>query len=236
MTPVVSGNGSFFSTAARCSASASRVGLRTVVRLTFTLLSLAIPTLAQHLTIGAEGGLRFTGDVPTYGSSNSKPYLVGPKIEVGLPLHFALEADMLYSRLGNTSYIPSIANESTIRTIANSWAFPVLVKYRLPVARTHPFLSLGLGPRHASGRINAIHYGYYPSDVTFSSVGWQAHDHAWVLGGGIEIGLWKIRTTPELRYLRWKVPSSPSPNDASYYLTVPQNEGQLLLGIGWPVR
>ena len=206
------------------------------MRLTLTLLGLTILGLAQHLTIGAEGGLRLTGDVPTYGTSNSKPYLVGPKIEVGLPLHFALEADVLYSRLGNTSYIPLIANESKIRTIANSWAFPVLAKYRLPVNHAHPFLSLGLGLRRDSGRINTIHYGYYPSDVTFSSVSWQAHDHASMLGGGIEIGLWKIRITPELRYLRWKVPSSPSPNDSSYYLTVPQNEGQLLLGIGWPMR
>jgi hypothetical protein len=193
--------------------------------------------LAQHLIVGAEGGLRLTGDTPIYyGSSNSKPYLVGPKIEVGLPLHFALEADVLYSRLGNTLFLPFVANEFTIRTIANSWEFPVLAKYRLPVARTHPFLSLGLAPRYASGRINTIHYGYYASDVTFSSVRWQAHDHTWVLGGGIEIGFWKIRITPELRYLRWSVPSSPSPNDASYYLTVPQNEGQLLLGIGWRVR
>ena len=212
------------------------MGLRSIVRLTLTWLCLTIPGLAQNLILGAEGGLRFTGDVPAYGFSNSKPYLMGPKIEVGLPLHFALEADILYSRLGNTLYIPLVANESTIRTIANSWAFPVLAKYRLPVGRTHPFLSLGFVPRYAGGRIHTIHYGYYPSDVTFSSVGWQAHDHAWVLGGGIEVGLWKIRITPELRYLRWKVPSSPSPDDASYYLAVPENEGQFLLGIGWSVK
>ena len=206
------------------------------MRLTLTLLCLAIPAMAQQLIVGAEGGLRLTGDTPEYGISNSKPYLVGPKIEVGLLHHFAVEVDALYSRLGNTSYIPSVANESIIRTIANSWEFPVLAKYRLPVARTHPSLSLGLQPRYASGNIDTIHYGYYPSDVTFSSVGWQAHDYAWVLGGGIQIGLWKFRITPELRYLRWKAPPSPSPNDASYYLTVPQNEGQFLLGIGWRVR
>jgi len=82
------------------------------------------PRVSQRLIVGAEGGLRLTGDTPQYGSSDSKPYLVGPKIELGLPLHFALEVDMLYSRLGNTSYIPSVANESKIRTIANSWAFP----------------------------------------------------------------------------------------------------------------
>jgi hypothetical protein len=210
------------------------------MRLTFTLLCLAVSALAQHLIIGAEGGLRLTGDTPDYGSSTSKPYLVGPKIEVGLPLHFALEADMLYSRLGNTSQIFLIGEGSTTRTIANSWALPVLAKYRLPVAHTHPFLSLGLEPRYASGKTSTVYYFYRPDplppDVTFSSEGWQAHGHAWVVGGGIGIGLWKIRITPELRYLRWKVPSSPLPDDDSYYLTVPRNEGQLLLGIEWPVR
>src|SRR5208283_5513780 len=98
-----------------------------VVRKALTLLCLAIPVLAQHLTIGAEGGLRLTGDSPDYGppgyagysgSSDSKPYLVGPKIEVGLPLHFALEADVLYSRLGNTLNFWLIGESWVSRTIA----------------------------------------------------------------------------------------------------------------------
>ncbi|MBZ5545953.1 MAG: hypothetical protein LAO07_20140, partial [Acidobacteriia bacterium] len=77
----------------------------------------------------------------------------------------------------------------------------------------------------------------YPSDVTFSSVDWHAHDHALVLGGGIGIGLWHIRITPEIRCLWWKVPSSPSSSDVAYYLRAPQNEEvQMLLGIGWPSR
>lgn len=207
------------------------------MRLTLTVFCLAIPAMAQQLTVGVEGGLRLTGDTgEEYGVSNSKPYLIGPKIEVGLPDHFAIEVDALYSRLGNTSYIPLVANESKIRTIANSLEFPVLAKYRLPVAHTHPFLSLGFAPRYAGGKIHTIHYGYYPSDVTFSSLGWQAHGLAGVLGGGIGIRLWKVRITPELRYLRWKVPSNPSPNDDSWYLTVPRNEGQFLLGIEWPAR
>jgi hypothetical protein len=201
--------------------------------------------MAQQLTVGVEGGLRLTGDTPDYGPpgyagysgySDSKRYLVGPKIEVGLPLHFALEADALYSRLGNTLNFWLIGSSSVTRTIANSWAFPVLVKYRLPVARAHPFLSLGFEPRYSSGKISSIDYGFFPGDVTFSSTGWHAHDQAWVAGGGIGIRVWKIRVTPELRYLRYKVPPSPFPSDTSYYLTVPRNEVQLLLGIGWPVK
>ena len=210
------------------------------MRLSLALLCLAIPGLPQPLTIGVKGGVRLTGDPqiydPIFDRSNSKPYLVGPMIEVRLPLHFAFEADALYSRLGNTSYIPLIANESDIRTIANSWEFPLLVKYRLPFPRVQPYVSVGFAPRRAGGRINTIHYGFYPSDVTFSSVDWHAHDQAFVLGGGVGVKLWHIRVTTEIRYLRWEVPTSPSSSDAAYYLRVPQNEAQVLLGIGWPAR
>ena len=210
------------------------------MRLSFALLCLAIPGLPQPLTIGAEGGVRLTGDPqiydPIFDRSNSKPYLVGPMVEVRLPFHFAFEADALYSRLGNATYIPLIANESDIRTIANSWEFPLLVKYRLPVPRVHPYASLGFAPRRAAGTINTIHYGFYPGDVTFSSVDWHAHDHAFVLGGGVGVELWRIRITTEIRYLRWEVPTTPSSSDAAYYLRVPQNEAQVLLGIGWPAK
>ena len=210
------------------------------MRLSLALLCLAIPGLTQPVTIGAEGGVRLTGDPqiydPIFDRSNSKPYLVGPMVEVRLPFQFAFEADALYSRLGNTTYIPLIANESDIRTIANSWEFPLLVKYRLPVPRVHPYASLGFAPRRAGGTINTIHYGFYPGDVTFSSVDWHAHDHAFVLGGGVGVTHWRIRITTEIRYLRWEVPTTPSSSDAAYYLRVPQNEAQVLLGIGWPAK
>src|ERR1017187_1886335 len=129
-----------------------------MMRPSLALLCLAIPGLPQPLTIGVEGGVRLTGDPqiydPIFDRSNSKPYLVGPMIEVRLPFHFAFEADALYSRLGNTTYIPLIANESDIRTIGNSWEFPMLVKYRLPVPRVQSYASVGLAPRRVGGRID----------------------------------------------------------------------------------
>jgi hypothetical protein len=196
-----------------------------------------MPLLPQHLIIGAKAGLRLTGDTPQYLVSNSKRYIVGPSVDLELPFNFAFEANALYSRLGNTLYIPSVANEFYIRTIADSWTFPLLVKYRLPLERAQPFLSVGFAPRHASGKISTIHYGYYPGDVTFSLTGWDARDHASVFGGGLEARFWHLRFAPEIRYLRWKIPSSPSSWNVAFYLRPPHSyEAQFLLGIGWAVR
>jgi hypothetical protein len=206
------------------------------VRLILTLLSLSLACRAQSVVVGAAGGLRVTGDAPTYGSTNSKRYSVGPKVELGLPFRFGLEVDLLYSRLGNTAYVPLIGNAAFIRTIADAWAVPVLVKYRLPVARVHPFASGGIAPRHTGGIVNTIQYGFVPGDVRFYSEDLRARDHAWVLGGGTELRFGKIRIAPELRYLRWQAPSGGwVSHDAGSYF-VPRNEAQVLLGIGWSVR
>ena len=88
------------------------------MRLWLFLVCAASAGTAQ--SVGVEGGLRLTGDQPEYGRSNSRAYLAGPAVEVRLPLHLGVEAEALYSRLGNTEYVPLIANESTIRTIANA--------------------------------------------------------------------------------------------------------------------
>src|ERR1035437_1853273 len=55
-----------------------------MMRLSLTLLCLAIPGLPQPLTIGVEGGVRLTRDPQIYDQidarSNSKPLLVGRRI------------------------------------------------------------------------------------------------------------------------------------------------------------
>lgn len=210
--------------------------LSSVIRLVLALLCLAVPGAAQGLTLGAVGGVRASGDAqPTYSTdtSSSKLYLVGPMVEVQLPFHFAFEADALYSRLGKSSYYPFIANEYSIRNIANSWEFPLLVKYRLPVRRVHPYVCAGAELRHASGQMNGIHYGYYLGDITFFSSDWSARDHAFVAGGGIDVEVGRFRISPGVRYVRRTIPSYPNGNQTAFYLLVPPNEAQVLLEIGW---
>jgi len=203
------------------------------------LLCAALPCVSQGLTVEVKGGLRLSGDESPYGpleTSTSKRYLVGPSVEVGLPFHFAFEADALYSRLGRKFWFPGIGREADIRTTANAWVFPLLIKYRVPVPRVHPFLSAGYAPRRTSGSVRTAQYDFF-GNVTHSSVDWHAHDRAIVAGGGMEFRFGHARISPEVRYLRWHVPSNPFPDQTAYYLdAIHSNEVQFVLGIGWSSR
>lgn len=190
------------------------------------ILCFVIPALAQPLSISAVGGYRFTGDPPTFVNIwESKHYLVGPMLEVRLPLGFAVEADALYSRLDFTSYNPMIANVTVAQSLADSWELPFLGKYYVPLPRVHPYLSMGVVWRHETGKLNSINYGYYLSDVTFATSFWSGSDTAFALGGGIELRLGHLRVAPEIRYVRWSLSTN--------VLPLIQDEGQFLLEIGW---
>ncbi len=206
------------------------------MRILLALLLLSIPGLAQPLTIGVKGGLRATSEPNWYGPSESKPYLVGPAVEVRLPHQFAFEIDALYSRLGNTLFVPLVMNEFFARTRANVWEFPLLVKYRLPVRHVQPYAVVGFAPRHASGEV--VTTGYTPVTINTSATYrytdyWHATDHAWVAGGGVEFGTRHLRIAPEVRYLRRNVPANPVSGDLANWLAVPENEVRVMAGIGW---
>lgn len=203
-------------------------------RFLLALACCALPAFSEHFTIGAKGGLRLTADEPMYRTSNSRRYVVGPMVEIGLPFRFAFEVDALYSRLGNTASIPLTGNQAFIRTIADSWEFPLLARYRFPLSRVNPFASIGVAPRYASGRINTIQYGFLPGDITRSSQDWDAHDRALVLGAGMAIRTGLFCFTPEFRYQRWKIPQNPASDDVAFYLQPSRkDEVRFLLGIGW---
>jgi hypothetical protein len=78
-------------------------------------------------------------------------YTVGPTFEVKLPYQLGLEFEMLYKRQHFTGLAASSTRGPTFpfdvfvtqKTIANSWEFPVLLKYSLSDRRTHPFVEWG---------------------------------------------------------------------------------------------
>ena len=58
-------------------------------------------------------------------------------------------------------------------------------------------------------------------------------DHGLVAGGGLQFGGGHLRIAPEIRYIRWTHPLFYEYGSHGYYIQVPQNEVQLLVGITW---
>src|SRR5580704_7591899 len=107
--------------------------------------------VAQRVAVGLEGGVRTTDDVSGSLTSESKRYIVGPKVEIRLPLRLSFEFDALYRRFGFTGYETSCCGNSVTRERSNSWEFPMILKYRIPVVPGHPFVGAGYAPRTVDG-------------------------------------------------------------------------------------
>jgi len=158
---------------------------------------------ATGLTINSGTGV-FNGSVTTL--SRSSDYLIGPVGEVRIPFGFALEVDGLYR---GTEYKVNTAN--VISTLdAHAWEIPYLAKFRFPIPLLKPFVSAGGAYRTFTDLPNTL--------VT------PSHD-AFVLGGGLELRISKLRLSAEGRWLRWGEPAN------NNLVRLAQNQGELLFGI-----
>src|ERR1700685_1917835 len=107
-------------------------------------------SFGQTISVGVIGGARVGDDLTGAGvTSVSKRYVVGPALDIGLPLGFGIEVDALYRREGFQGYF----NSGFVEEHANSWEFPLLLKYRLPVPLVKPFAEVGYAPRVMNGSI-----------------------------------------------------------------------------------
>ncbi len=147
--------------------------------------------MAQPISFGIRGGVPFTGafantlGVDTSTSSGSNSYLVGPMVEVHLPLGFSVEADGLYHPLNLNQTIVTSTTFHNSYTF-QSWEFPILAKYRFlhtPIVK--PLIEAGPTFRATSESLNQ-----------FAKVGF-------VLGGGVEIKVGHLRIEPDIRYIHW---------------------------------
>ena len=153
---------------------------------------------AEHiLSVGVKGGAPLTDalsdktfpsvDVVTHVFSESKNYVVGPTVELYLPLGFSVEADALYRPINlttDTTVIPQATRRTSFDV--HSMEFPILAKYRFlhtPVVR--PYVEAGPIFRYVAARAS------YLSNAGFA------------LGGGIELKLPVVRISPEIRFSRW---------------------------------
>jgi hypothetical protein len=170
---------------------------------------------AQHFGfgIGVKGGFPFTDLLKALTSSpvtlsQGNNYIVGPFAELRIPFGFAIEVDGLYR---GTNY--SVANSPSGLTAikSSSWEIPYLAKFRLPIPLLKPFVAAGGAYRT---------FNDLPPGVT-------ATHNAFVVGGGLELKVSKLRISGEARYLRW---GQPPTTDLA---RLAQSQGELLFGLAF---
>jgi hypothetical protein len=139
------------------------------------------------LSFGVKGGVPLTDAF----SGGSKNYVIGPMVELKLPVGFAIEADALYRPL-NLAVISIFA--ATFNDVG-SVEFPILAKYhflRAPIVK--PYAEAGPIFRHVG------------SEASYLSNG------GFALGGGIDFKLLLVRISPEFRFSRWGSDSASRPS------------------------
>lgn len=212
-----------------------------VVRYLSILLLTCCNCIGQSITLGALGGGRVTGDVTYSAIPESRWYVAGPEIEVGLPNGFAVEFDALYHR---NRYIWGSGNflgGFTQLQRGNDWQFPILAKYYLRLPMVKPFALAGMAPRSVTGTIyeygdsiNGNTGAVTPFSETMKT-NWSP-TLGFVAGGGIRVSLGRLQLSPQVRYTRWL---STSINTNSYLdqgFMSAQNQLDVLVGIGWKFR
>ena len=189
----------------------------------------------QSLLLGVKGGVRLTDDITGNATSESKRYVVGPMVELQLPFGLGVEFDALYRREGYLAssdiILPTSANER-----ANSWEFPILLKYRLAFPLVKPYVVAGYAPRVISGSINGISATCNALTQVCTPVSYHTGadfnaSHGLVVGGGVQVGFRSLRLSPEVRYTRWNNNAISVSQAVDVQST--QNQIDVLLGIAW---
>ena len=196
---------------------------------------------AQSISVGVTGGGRVTDDVAYSAVPESRRYVVGPMVELGLPFGLAVEVDALYHRQGYQVSNGNFAGFVVQSERGNSWEFPVLLKYKLPVAKINPFAEVGLAPRVISGNIAESGASINVTtgvSTPFSDTVKTNFDasYGFVAGGGVQFDIGRLRLSPEVRYTHWmSTPIYGYFGDGPSYSST-QNQADVLVGIGWKLN
>jgi hypothetical protein len=210
------------------------------MRLSLILISSFI-CCGQSLSIGVKGGFRATDDIADAATSESKRYIAGPMVELGLPLGLGVEFNALYRREGYRSSFGNFAGSIFSRERGNSWEFPILVKYKLPIPIARPFVEVGYAPRVINGSVdsNGVTVNLLTGAQTFQrshmNTNWDSSQGI-VAGGGIQLGLGRLLVSPEVRYTHWNNSAIHVYYSNGVAFQSTQDQVDLLVGIGWNTR
>ncbi len=165
----------------------------------------------------------------------SRPYVVGPSVELRLPKGFAVEVDALYRRVG-TSYgysTSTLLGDGSLtnyysRVRGNSWEFPILGKFyfRGENASWRPYASTGYAFRETwftADSLTTVNQNGAP--VTYAGKEESRRfDVGAVIGGGVQFRRGRLALSPEFRYTRW---------GGSDFERLKKNQAEVLVGISF---
>lgn len=146
----------------------------------FLLLALlSLPAFA--IDLGVRGGLPF-GDAferleaRDFQVKGANRFVLGPTLELRLPLGFGASFDVLYRRY---SFETSQGSQG-----AAQWEFPLMMRYRLPGIIARPFVAGG------------------PIFTKITGVTALKNSQGLALGAGLDVSVAGFHLTPELRWSR----------------------------------
>jgi hypothetical protein len=119
----------------------------------------------------------------TRAHSASNEFVVGPTIEMHLPVGFSVEADGLYRPLQLTENIYQPDLVRMVSTTHSSWEVALLGKYHLPFPIVRPYIAAG-----PSFRVTDL--------SVFSHKGIAA-------AAGADLKIWSLHGGPELGFTHW---------------------------------
>jgi hypothetical protein len=177
-----------------------------MIKTLIPLIALAAGLCAQPIGFGVKGGIPLTDLFDSENNTvdtETKRYIIGPMVELRLPAGLAIEADALYSRAKFSSVFGAAGSILTSPLDADSWEFPILLKYKFGSAGTigasaRPYIGAGASFRRLSGlgTIGSFITGNRSGEVDRNNTGFVA-------GGGVEVKVLFIRIAPELRFTYW---------------------------------
>ncbi len=159
------------------------------------------------VSFGVKGGVPLNDAFNTVSNANlsyitnTKRFVVGPELDINLPLGLAVEVDALYRRL-NFESDQNLTVFQHQATTANAWDFPLLLKWRFAPGPLRPYV--GAGPTFR-GLTNVHQVTTFFTGGSPTSTGSPSElDHSFVTGFTAVAGIQIIKhISPEIRYTRW---------------------------------
>ncbi len=156
-------------------------------------------------------------------SSSTDNYVVGPTLGIRLPLGLSVAGDALFTRL---SLSTNSGSPSSVSVSANSWEFPVLLRFTAGHGGIAPFVGAGVSVRHLSDFGNI---GPFLTNSANSNSITSGPSVGFALAGGLQFHAGPLYINPEIRYTHWG--SNQISNAFNNVIRTNDNEGQILVGL-----